>query len=140
MVTVFALLTHPVKLPAAGTEPCCVPIATVSPSAAPVTVIVKSLTVPAAVLGKLSVAVELRIFNNGVPEEPMTTPPAVTFSAVFVVPPDAVRVRATLTLLERFERVLENVAAVDVVNEMPLVPARDTFNAIGLIALVAPVT
>ena len=139
-MTVFALLTHPVKTPAAGTEPCCVPIATVSPSAAPVTVIVKSLTVPADVLGKLSVAVELRIFNNGVPEEPITTPPAVTFSAVFVVPPDAVSVRATLTLLERFKRVLENVAAVEVVDEALLEPARDTFKAMGEVALVVPVT
>ena len=116
------------------------PIATVSPSAAPVTVIVKSLTAPADVLGKLSVAVELRIFNNGVPEEPITTPPAVTFSAVFVVPPDAVSVRATLTLLEKFVRVFENVAAVEVVSEMLLVPARDTFKAMGEVANVLPVT
>lgn len=66
--------------------------------------------------------------------------PAVMLSAVFVVPPDAVRVRATFVLLVRFVRVLENVAAVEVVDEPLLAPARDTFNAIGLVALVVPVT
>ena len=97
--------------------------------------IVRSLTAPAAVLPKSSVAVALRTFRIAVPLLPITTPPAVTFSAVFVVPPDAVRVRATLTLLEKFERVFENVAAVDV-PELLLLPANATFNAMGVVPVV----
>lgn len=104
------------------------------------TVIVKSLTAPAAVLGKSSVAVALRTFRIAVPLLPITTPPAVTLSAVFVVPPDAVSVRATLVLLEKFVRVLENVAAVVVFKLVLLVPPRATFNAIGELLLVVPLT
>jgi len=75
-----------------------------------------------------------------VPLLPMTTPPAVTLSAVFVVPPDAVSVSAMLVLPEKFKRVLENVAAVEVVLVPLLDPAKDTFKATGEFAFQVPVT
>lgn len=84
--------------------------------------------------------VPCRMFVIPVPADPIMIFPAVTFSAVFVVPPDAVSVRAMLVLLDTNARVLENVAAVEVVDEAPLEPARDTFKAMGEVALVLPVT
>jgi len=94
-----------------------------------VTVIVKSLTAPAAVLPKSSVAVALRTFRIAVPLLPMTTPPAVTFKAVFVVnPPDAVSVSAML-VEEVPVRVFAIVAPVVVVLENKLLPVSVTFAA-----------
>jgi hypothetical protein len=93
-----------------------------------VTVIVKSLTDPAAVLGKSSVAVALRTFRIAVPLVPMTTPPAVTFKAVFVDPPDAVSVSAML-VEDVPVRVFEIVAPVVVMLEKELVPESVTFAA-----------
>ena len=126
-LTVFVADTHAKKVPAAGTEPLGAPKITTSFKAAPVTVIVKSLTAPAAVLPKSSVAVALRTFRIAVPEVPMMTPPAVTFSAVFVVPPDAVSVSALL-VEEDPVRVFEIVAPVVVTTEVKLEPDSPMFN------------
>ena len=127
-LTVLIADTHAKKVPAAGTEPLGAPNITTSFKAAPVTVIVKSLTAPAAVLPKSSVAVALRTFRIAVPLLPMTTPPAVTLSAVFVEPPDAVNVRAML-VEDVPVRVFEIVAPVVVVLENELVPESATFAA-----------
>ena len=139
-MTVFVADTHAKKVPAAGTEPLGAPKITTSFKAAPVTVIVKSLTDPADVLGKSSVAVALRTLRIAVPLLPITTPPAVTLSAVFVLPPDAVSVSATLVLLEDADLVLVIDAAVVVYALVLLVPPRATFNAIGELLLVVPLT
>ena len=62
-----------------------------------------------------------------------------TLSAVLVAPPDAVSVRAMLVLPEKFERVFAIVAAV-LVPMLEFVPPMLTLSAIGLVAVVLPVT
>jgi hypothetical protein len=126
---VLEVETHAEYEPAEGIAVSGIPKHTTSPVAAPVTVMVKSETVPAAVLGKFNVAVALNTFKIAVPLLPITTPPAVTFSAVFVVPPLAVRVSALL-VEEVPVRVFEIVAPVDVINELKLDPDRPMFNPI----------
>ena len=74
--------------------------------------------------------VPCRMFVIPVPADPIMIFPNVTFRAVFVVPPDAVRVRATLTLLEKLLFVFVIDAAVVVVMLPVCPPVSATFNPV----------